>query len=250
MIFSGGGEERRMESNEVKKILFSLGADLCGIAGVGRFGDAPEGYHPLDVLPSCKSVISFACRFPVGTLACRISAPYTRVRNSITPKMDAIALDFCIEMEKHHILAVPIPTNESQWDGRTGRWRSVVSQKHAAQAAGLGTIGRHSLLITPEFGSMVWLGAVLTEAELEEDPLKEALCNGCNLCVEACPVNALEQREICQQACWDHAFGNDESIKSWQISCHKCRDVCPYHLGTQNSGIGRPVRFEIQADEA
>lgn len=35
-----------------------------------------------------------------------------------------------------------------------------------AQAAGLGTIGRHSLLITPEFGSMIWLGAVLCEQEL------------------------------------------------------------------------------------
>ena len=53
-----------MDSREVKRIMFSLGADLCGIANVGRFDDAPEGYHPLDVLPSCKSVVSFACRFP------------------------------------------------------------------------------------------------------------------------------------------------------------------------------------------
>lgn len=147
-----------MDSREVKRIMFSLGADLCGIANVWRFDDAPEGYHPLDVLPSCKSVVSFACRFPAGTLACKTAVPYTRVRNSITPKLDAIALDFCIEMEKRKILAVPIPTNESQWDKETGRWRSVISQKHAAQAAGLGTIGRHSLLITPEFSSMVWLG--------------------------------------------------------------------------------------------
>lgn len=95
-----------MNRNEVKSILFSLGADLCGIAGVDRFEEAPEGYHPLDVLPVCKSVISFACRFPVGTLACRSAVPYTRVRNSITAKLDAIALDFCIEMEKRGILAV------------------------------------------------------------------------------------------------------------------------------------------------
>lgn len=78
----------------------------------------------------------------------------------------AIALDFCIEMEKNQIVCVPIPTNESQWDKNTNRWRSIVSQKHIAQAAGLGTIGRHSLLITPEFGSMVWLGAVLCEQNL------------------------------------------------------------------------------------
>lgn len=48
---------------EIKERLYELGADLCGIAGVDRFGEAPEGYHPLDVLPSCQSVIVFACRF-------------------------------------------------------------------------------------------------------------------------------------------------------------------------------------------
>ena len=220
---------------KVKEIMFSLGADLCGIASIDRFGDAPKGYHPLDVLPTCESVISFGCRFPIGTLICKSAIPYTRVRNSITPKMDAIALDFCIEMEKNQIVCVPIPTNEDQWDKNTGIFRSIVSQKHAAQAAGLGTIGRHSLLITPEFGSMVWLGTVLCEQGFEPDEMKEPLCNNCNLCVEICPVNALEKWEIKQQSCWEFAFGDNEEEKVWEISCHKCRDICPYNLGYQNS---------------
>ncbi len=45
-------------------------------------------------------------------------------------------------------------------DTKTQRWRSIISQKHAAQAAGIGTIVRNTQLITPEFGSMVWLGCV------------------------------------------------------------------------------------------
>ncbi|MGI6061771.1 MAG: 4Fe-4S binding protein [Blautia sp.] len=224
-----------INSRRVKEIMFALGADLCGIASIDRFDNAPKGYHPLDVLPTCKSVISFGCRFPVGTLICKSHIPYTRVRNSITPKMDAIALDFCIEMEKNQIVCVPIPTNESQWDKNTGRYRSIVSQKHAAQAAGLGTIGRHSLLITPEFGSMVWLGTVLCEQEFESDEMKDPLCDNCNLCVDICPVNALANQEIKQQSCWDFAFGDDEEEKVWRIACHKCRDICPYNLGSQNS---------------
>lgn len=230
------------DSRIVKEILKSLGADLCGIASIDRFADAPKGYHPLDVMPECKSVIVFACRFPVGTLLCTSHAPYTRVRNSITPKMDAVALDFCIEMERRGVLCAPVPTNESQWDGNTNRSRSVISLKHAAQAAGLGTIGRHSLLITPEFGSMVWLGALLCTEALEADDLKENICTGCNLCVNVCPVNALETVEMKQQACWDYAFGTDEQTQSWRICCHKCRDICPYNLGSQNGFAKRLSR--------
>lgn len=226
-----------MDQKQVKEILLGLGADLCGIASIDRFQDAPKGYHPTDVLPTCKSVISFGCRFPAATLNCNSPVPYTRVRNSITAKMDALALDFCMEMEKHHIACVPIPTNESQWDETTQRWRSIISLKHAAQAAGLGTIGRHSLLITPEFGSMVWLGVVLCEQELESDPLKDPICNHCNACVSICPVNALAHLELTQQACWDYAFGEDQATQCWVIRCHKCRDICPFNFGRENSFI-------------
>lgn len=90
--------------DKVKGIMKALGADLCGIASIDRFEGAPEGYHPLDVFPACKSVISFGCRFPIGTLFCESHTPYTQVRNTITPKMDMIALNFCMEMERHEIM--------------------------------------------------------------------------------------------------------------------------------------------------
>ena len=226
-----------MTSQDVKQKALSLGADLCGIASIDRFSGAPKGYHPLDVMPTCRSVISFASRFPVGTLKCASPVPYTRVRNTITPKMDRIALEMCLFLEDHGHAAAPIPTNESQWDAATGRWRSIISQKHAAAAAGLGTIGRHSLLITPEYGSMVWLGAVLTEAELPPDALLPDICTDCGWCVAACPVNALSEREMAQQTCWDYAFGDDPQTQTWRISCHACRDACPHNLGTKRSSM-------------
>ena len=54
-----------ISNHEIKEIVYSLGGDLCGVAGMERFNNAPKGFHLLDVLPSCKSVISFAVRFPV-----------------------------------------------------------------------------------------------------------------------------------------------------------------------------------------
>ncbi|NLV36354.1 MAG: epoxyqueuosine reductase [Clostridiaceae bacterium] len=227
-----------MKTQDIKKKLFDLGADLCGISSIDRFSGAPSGYHPLDILPTCQSVIVFAVRFVSGTLACKSAVPYTVVRNILSDKMDKMAVQFCIDMEKAGILAVPTRTSGSEWDERTGRSRNIISAKHAAEAAGLGRIGRHSLLITPEFGSMVWLSVILTELELEPDELKESVCTNCNLCVQICPVNALEQDSLDQSACSGYAFG--EVNKDWRINCHKCRDICPFNLGTENSIFKRP----------
>lgn len=226
-----------MDKGEIKQELFDLGADLCGIADLERFAEAPEGYHPLDVLPTCKSVIVFAKCFPAGVLACNTAVPYTVVRNALSAEMDRMAVQFCADVERKGILAVPTRTNGSEWDESTGRWRNIVSAKHAAQAAGLGTIGRHSLLITPQFGSMVWLSVILTEEELTPDPLLERVCNDCRLCVDACPVHALDNSQVEQDTCYAYAFG--EIRKDWRISCHKCRDICPYNFGTENSGMKR-----------
>jgi epoxyqueuosine reductase QueG len=233
-MYKGG---YHMDSQEIKEKLYRLGADLCGVASVDRFGGAPTGYHPLDILPTCKSVIVFAVRFVSGTLACNTAVPYTVIRNILSDKMDKMAVQFCIDMEKEGILAVPTRTNGSEYDERTGRFRNIISAKHSAQAAGLGTIGRHSLLITPDYGSLVWLSVILTEEELEADALQESLCNDCNLCVETCPVNALENIEVNQKACWDYAFG--EVKQDWRISCHKCRDICPFLYGSKNEQFRR-----------
>jgi epoxyqueuosine reductase QueG len=67
-----------------------------------------------------------------------------------------------------------------------------VSLRHAAVAAGLGVFGRHNLVIHPCFGTRIVFSAVLTELSLESDPpVLEDLCDGCALCVEACPASAL-----------------------------------------------------------
>ena len=64
-------------------------------------------------------------------------------------------------------------------------------------------------------------------------------CNNCKLCVAICPVKALANQEIKQQSCCDFAFGDDEEENVWRIACHKCRDICPYNLGSQNSFLNQ-----------
>ncbi len=69
----------------------------------------------------------------------------------------------------------------------------LLSYKHVAQLAGMGRIGRHSMLITEQFGPRVRLACVVTEARLEPSPpTSNASCDGCDACIESCPAKALE----------------------------------------------------------
>lgn len=225
-------------SQEVKNTFFRLGADLCGIASIDRFCDAPEGFHPRDVLPGAQSVIAIAKRFPASTLRCATTVPYTIIRNYLSAELDRITCEFCVEMDRLGIDAVPTGTiGPTEFDTRTGRYRNIISAKHAAQAAGLGVIGRNTLLITPEYGNMIWLSAVVCELPLAPDPVMEAdYCSDCHLCVEACPVHAVGELELKQSDCSAYAFGG-ENGGEWKIKCYCCREECPHCLGTRNGGL-------------
>ena len=226
-----------IKSQEIKQILFKMGADLCGIATIDRFADAPEGFHPYDVLPSCKSVVVFAKAFPVGTMQCISNAPYTITRNQLSNELDTMSVKFCAFMEKSGIIAVPTGTiSHTQLDQKTGRRRSMVSAKHSAVAAGLGRIGKNTLLVTPEYGNMIWLNAVLTDYIFEPDEIQTGspCSDNCSICIDNCPAKALGNPEMNQGSCFSHAFETNESGEL-TIKCHKCRSMCPRCLGSENN---------------
>jgi epoxyqueuosine reductase len=75
-----------ISSGVIKKSVKQYGADICGVAPVIRFVDAPEGFHPCDIYPDCKSVVVFTARFPLNTLQARTNAPYTLVRKKMSKK--------------------------------------------------------------------------------------------------------------------------------------------------------------------
>jgi len=228
-----------LNAAEIKKTAFSLGADLCGIAPIDRFKGVPEGFHPCDVLPSCKSVIVFARKFPVGVLLCDTKIPYTIARNIICEDLDLIAVKFCAAMEQNGILAVPTGTvSHTRLDPKTGRFHGTVSAKHCAVAAGLGRIGKNTLLVTPEYGNMVWLTTVLADASPEPDAvLPGSPCpEDCSICIDNCPVQALGDPEMNQAACRQYAF-KTEPGEQFVFNCYKCRALCPNCFGSKNRRI-------------
>jgi epoxyqueuosine reductase len=221
-------------SEEVKKKAIEYGADICGIAPVARFVDTPEGFHPSDVYPDCRSVIVFACRFPLSTLRAKTNAPYTLVRNKLVDKLDWISLRLSEELEREGVTAVPIPSAEpyEYWDAGRKHGRGILSLKHAGWLAGLGVLGKNTLLMNERFGNMMWLGAILVSADLEPDATTshQGCTSKCTLCIDSCPQHALDGTTINQKLCRKRSISHTDG-GGWVLSCNICRKICPYHRG-------------------
>jgi epoxyqueuosine reductase QueG len=223
-----------VNSQIIKERAIQEGADICGIAPVARFANAPKGFHPCDIYPDCKSVIVFASHFSLSTLQTRTNVPYTFVRNMMVNKLDGIAYNLSRWLETEDIPSIPIPSADpyEYWDPDKRHGRGILSLKHAGQLAGLGVIGKNTLLINDKYGNMIWLGAILLPIILEPDSLASyVVCTPeCTLCIDSCPQHALDGTTINQKLCRERSNSCTEG-GGWVISCNICRKVCPNHKG-------------------
>ena len=118
-----------------------------------------------------------------------------------------------------------------------------------AVRAGLGWLGKHTNVITPEYGSWVFVGELLLNLELEPDvaPVEDH-CGTCTLCIDACPTQAItEPYVVDSNKCISYATIElrtpelpetvQQGLSGWLYGCDICQDVCPWN------------RFEQKTDE-
>ncbi len=102
---------------------------------------------------------------------------------------------------------------------------SPLPHKTIAGLGGLGWIGKHNLLVTPEFGSAISMCTVLTDAPIRtvlHTPGK-SLCGECRVCVDICSPKAIKGKE------WDISTSRDELVDVYQCTtCLKCLVLCPW----------------------
>ncbi len=109
-----------------------------------------------------------------------------------------------------------------------------------AQKAGLGWIGKNTLLIHPRFGSWVFIGEIITPLELQYDkPFEKSGCQRCQACLNACPTHALNPSRpymINASECISYHTIEDKNKddfhpanKNWIFGCDICQDVCPFN---------------------
>ena len=115
---------------------------------------------------------------------------------------------------------------------------SPVMDKVWAQRAGLGWQGKHTNLITKDFGSWLFLGELLIDIELDYDELfSEDLCGSCTACIDACPTQALGEYEIYAEKCISYLTiehrgdfpDNRSELHNWIYGCDICQEVCPWN---------------------
>ena len=115
---------------------------------------------------------------------------------------------------------------------------SPVMDKVWAQKAGLGWIGKHTNLISRDYGSWLFLGELILDQDLKTDALfNDDLCGTCIACIEACPTQALNEYEIDARKCISYltiehrgSFTDDqEHLNEWIYGCDICQEVCPWN---------------------
>jgi epoxyqueuosine reductase QueG len=221
-----------MDNLKIKETANQLGADVCGVANIERFESAPKGFHPSDILSDAKSVIVFGKQFPRGTFISKSNSPYTMVRNQLIQEIDNLSLKLSYKIEEIGKNAVPIPSSDpyEYWDSEMKHGRGIISLKHSAELAGLGSIGKNTLLINEKFGNRLWLGGVITNLEIEPDQKSENICiENCQICIDICPQSALDGITIDQKKCREICFTSTDG-GGWLIACNLCRTECPYSL--------------------
>ena len=131
-----------------------------------------------------------------------------------------------------------------------------VMDKAWAARAGLGWIGKHTNLITPEFGSWVFIGELLLNLDLEPEKAEVAdQCGSCTLCIDACPTGAIiEPYVLDANLCISHATIESratemradvaEHLEGWLYGCDICQDVCPWN---QMTSVTTESRFQPRA---
>lgn len=198
---------KRITKEEIRQLALDKGLDFIGFANIERFTGAPPRMHPSSIFPECKTVIVMGKRvirggwrgieegthFPNYTYF-----DYHGQLNSFFIHLPLYELACAIEDSGYEAVPYYPGPPEGQGNNPPIREGAVAPNVHlairiAGLAAGLGEIGWSKVFLTKKFGPRVRMAAILTDMEIEPDPLMKpgTLCDKCMECVKGCSAHAI-----------------------------------------------------------
>lgn len=199
--------------------------------------DPSRRSNPQQVLPGCRSMVSVGMNY------------YTDSRANEQPGMGRIAR-YAWGKDYHTVMSLRLSQLEAKIaalaPGVTTKSyvdTGPIMEKAWAQQAGLGWIGKHSNLVSDEYGSWLLLGEILTTFDLDPDEPATDLYGSCTLCIQACPTGAIVEpyvvdARLCISYLTIELRGGREVIAddlaaqmgNRIFGCDDCLDVCPFNL--------------------
>ena len=218
---------------ELKAILLHNGADLVGIGDLTQLPSDQRGGMPFGV--------SVAVKYPREIIQgiSELSTPeYKQWYDSLNEKLDRIVEAGAEFLEGRGYRARA--KSRAQVGSYGDDCLTLLPHKTVATRAGLGWAGKCALLVTEQYGSMVRLSSILTDAPLTAaEPVNQSRCGNCTACRDVCPAGAIHGatwepglergalfdyqrcREMAQSRSMQ-GFGKRADL------CGKCIEVCPY----------------------
>ena len=220
----------------------AIGARLADFLQEGRHGDmawmaatAERRRHPLNMWPQARSIVMLGMNY----------APATDPLEALTqPGRGAISC-YAQCKDYHDVVRSGLKRVAAGLARASGAEVKVfvdtapLMEKPLAEAAGLGWQGKHTNLVSREFGSWLFLGAILTAAEIEPDAPETDHCGSCSRCLDVCPTQAfpapyqLDARRCIAYLTIEHKghipLEFREPIGNRVFGCDDCLAVCPWN---------------------
>lgn len=248
--------ENTLKSRMIKSKAEELGFFLCGITRAEPMDEEArrleawlnKGHHgemaylannfdlrvdPTKLVPGSKSVISLAYNYFNSDTRSSPEAPKI--------SMYAYGRDYHkVVRKKMEQLLSFIRTSFGEVGGRVFVDSAPVLERDLARRAGLGWIGKNTMLIHPRKGSFFFLGELITDLELMYDSPMTDYCGTCTRCIDACPTEAIDKNGYIMDGSKCISYLTIElkneipqefkgKMENWMFGCDICQQVCPWN---------------------
>ena len=221
------GNREKDHYDQMKKLVFSEGASLWGVAETAASEKWIQGLSE-KTLKGLDRAISIGFHLSDPVLEDIESGPtklYFFHYQRVNVFLDELGLKITNFIQSGGWVALPIPASQIvDWEHQ----RAHVSHKHVAVQAGLGWIGRNNLLVSPQFGSRQRLITVLTNMPLQTDEPIPWGCGECRACLSSCPSQSIKENpaEFDHVGCYHQIKALVKAAGISQNICGLCVKAC------------------------